>query len=62
MPKSMPEEFRRRAVELARMEGASVSQVAKGLGTSASCLRRWIGLAEVEAGDRNAAIPRSQPA
>jgi transposase len=29
MPKAMPEEFRRRAVELTRQEGASVPQIAK---------------------------------
>ena len=52
MPKAMPEEFRRRAVELTRQEGARVPQIAKDLGISDSCLRRWIQQAEVEEGTR----------
>ncbi len=52
MPKALPEEFRRRAVALARMEGASIAQVARDLGISDSCLRRWIGQAEVEEDSR----------
>jgi transposase len=52
MPKAMPEEFRRRAVELTRQEGASVKQVARDLGISESGLRRWIQAAEVEEGSR----------
>ncbi len=52
MQKAMPEEFRRRAVELTRQEGATVPQIAKDLGISDSCLRRWIQQAEVEEGTR----------
>lgn len=52
MPRAMPEEFRRRAVELTRQEGARVPQIAKDLGVSDSCLRRWVQLAEVEEGSR----------
>ncbi len=52
MSKALPEEFRRRAVALARMEGASIAQVARDLGISDSCLRRWIGQAEVEEDSR----------
>jgi transposase-like protein len=48
----MSEEFRRRAVELARQDGVSVGQVARDLGISESCLRRWMRLAEVEEGSR----------
>jgi len=52
MPKAMPEEFRRRAVELTRQEGASVKQVARDLGISESGLRRWMQQAEIEEGTR----------
>ena len=52
MPKAMSGEFRRRAVELARQDGVSVGQVARDLGISESCLRRWMRLAEVEEGSR----------
>lgn len=31
MPKAMPEEFRRRAVELTRQEGASVPQIGRAI-------------------------------
>ena len=52
MPAPHPAEFRRRAVELARQEGASVAQVAKDLGVSESGLRRWMSLDDVETGRR----------
>lgn len=50
MPAPHPPEFRRRAVGLARQEGASVAQVAKDLGISESGLRRWMALDDVEGG------------
>lgn len=50
MPAAHPEEFRRRAVNLAREDGASVAQVAKDLGISESCLRRWMSIDDVDAG------------
>jgi transposase len=34
-------EFKREAVELTRMEGVSVSQIAKDLGIGADMLSRW---------------------
>jgi transposase len=52
MPAPYPEEFRRRAVELASQPGASVAQVARDLGIAESGLRRWMAAAEVEAGTR----------
>ncbi|NKY19542.1 transposase [Tsukamurella spumae] len=52
MPKAKPEEFRRRAVKLAREDGASVAQVAKDLGISESGLRRWMSIDDVDAGRR----------
>ena len=52
MPAAHPEEFRRRAVELARLREKPIAQIAKDLGISESCLRRWMGQAEVEEGHK----------
>lgn len=52
MPAAKPEEFRHRAVELARLGDKSVAQIAKDLGISESGLRRWMSQAEVEEGSR----------
>ena len=45
-------EFRRRAVELVRLRGKRIAQIAKDLGISESCLRRWIDQADVEEGHK----------
>ena len=50
MPVAKPPEFRRRAVELARRREQPVAQIAKDLGISESCLRRWMALDDVDAG------------
>ena len=50
MPAAHPPEFRRRAVELARQKTAPVSQVAKDLGISESCLRNWLARADIDDG------------
>jgi transposase len=50
MPAKRPLEFRRRAVELARLKEKPVAQIAKDLGISESCLRRWMGVDDVDAG------------
>ena len=52
MPAAHPEEFRRRAVELARLREKPIAQIARDLGISESCLRRWIDLADVEEGHK----------
>ena len=44
MPEAKPLEFRRRAVELARQGEQPVAQIAKDLGISALCLRRWMAV------------------
>jgi len=49
MPAKRPLEFRRRAVELARLKEKPVAQIAKDLGISESCLRRWMGVDDVDA-------------
>jgi transposase len=48
MPAAKPPEFRRRALDLVAL-GQPVVRVAKDLGISESCLRRWI---EVDAVDK----------
>jgi transposase-like protein len=55
MPAPHPPEFRRRAVELARLGDRPISQIAKSLGISESCLRNWIAQADADekgGGDR----------
>ncbi|WP_461369430.1 transposase [Candidatus Darwinibacter acetoxidans] len=48
MPAPHPPEFRRRAVELARERSKPVAALAKDLGISESCLRRWMDQAETD--------------
>ena len=50
MPAPRPPEFRRRAVELARLREKPIAQIAKDLGISESCLRRWMDQADVDEG------------
>ena len=52
MPAAKPPEFRRRAVELARSGQHPVAKIAKDLGISESCLRRWMARDDVDAGRR----------
>ena len=52
MPRSHPPEFRRRAVELARLREKPVAEVARDLGISDSCLRNWMAQAAVDDGSR----------
>ena len=48
MPAPHPLEFRRRAVELARVGDKRVAEVAKDLGISESCLRNWLAQADAD--------------
>jgi transposase-like protein len=50
MPAAKPEEFRRRAVELARLGQKPVAEIARDLGVSESGLRRWMAQTDVEDG------------
>ena len=45
-------EFRRRAVELARLREKPIAQVAKDLGVAESGLRRWMAQADIDEGKR----------
>jgi len=50
MPAPHPPEFRKRAVELARLREKPVKDIAKDLGISESCLRNWMSRADVDEG------------
>ena len=50
MPAFHPAEFRRRAVELARLGEQPIAALAKQLSISESCLRNW--MAQADADDR----------
>ncbi len=52
MPKAFPEEFRRDVIAVARKGDATVAQVAKDFGISASCLQRWLKIADIEDGNK----------
>ena len=52
MPRPHPPEFRRRAVELARLREKPTAKIAEDLGISDSCLRNWMHKADVEDGRR----------
>lgn len=52
MPAAKPPEFRRRAVDLVRRGEQSVPQIAKDLGISVSCPRRWVSIDDVDTGRR----------
>lgn len=48
MPAPHPAEFRRRAVELARLGEQPVAALAKQLSISESCLRNWMAQADAD--------------
>jgi transposase len=62
MPRAHPPEFRQRAVELARSGDAPVSQIAKDLGISDSCLRGWVRQADLDDGRRDDGVTSGERA
>ena len=48
MPAPHPPEFRRRAIELARVGEQPIAAVAKQLSISESCLRNWVAQADAD--------------
>jgi transposase len=52
MPAARSPEFRRRAVELARLREKPIAQIAKDLGVAESGLRRWMAQADIDDGKR----------
>lgn len=53
MSAAKPREFRRRAVELARLREKPIAEIARDLGISESCLRRWMDQADVDEGHKS---------
>ena len=60
MPRPHPPEFRRRAVELARLHEKPTAQIAEDLGISDSCLRNWIRQADIDDGRRDGTSSNAQ--
>jgi transposase-like protein len=60
MPRPHPPEFRRRAVELARLREKPIAQIAEDLGISESCLRGWMKQADVDDGRRDGSSSTAQ--
>ena len=53
MPAAKSPEFRRRAVDLARLGEKPISQIAKDLGIAESGLRRWMKQADIDEGKKD---------
>lgn len=53
MPAPKSPEFRRRAVELARLREKPIAQIAKDLGIAESGLRRWMAQADIDEGKKD---------
>jgi transposase len=52
MPRRYPDEFRQRAIELARSGDKPVAHIAADLGIATSCLRRWMKEDDIDGGRR----------
>jgi len=52
MPVRYPDEFRQRAVELARLREKPIAKIADDLGIAPSCLRNWMKQADIDDGRR----------
>ena len=52
MPVRYPDEFRQRAIELARTGDKPVAHIAADLGIATSCLRRWMKQDDIDVGRR----------
>jgi transposase-like protein len=50
MPVRYPDEFRQRAIELARTGDKPVTRIAADLGIATSCLRRWMKQDDIDGG------------
>jgi len=50
MPVRYPDEFRERAIELARTGDKPIARIAADLGIAPSCLRRWLKQADIDGG------------
>ena len=57
MPQAFPMEFRRDVIAVARKGEAPLAQIARDFGISASCLARWLKVADREDGRGAAGEP-----
>ena len=57
MPKAFPREFRQDVIRVYRDSDASMAQVAKDFGISASCLKRWLTIDERSSSRAPSAVP-----
>ena len=57
MPAPKSPEFRRRAVELARLGEKPIAQIAKDMGIAESGLRRWMKQADIDEGAKDGLTP-----
>ena len=53
MPVRYPDEFRQRAIALARSGDKPVAHIAADLGIATSCLRRWMKQDDIDGGRRD---------
>ena len=60
MPRPHPPEFRRGAVELARLREKPIARIAEDLGISESCLRGWMKQADIDDGRRDGSSSTAQ--
>ncbi|MGH3922609.1 MAG: transposase [Gemmatimonadales bacterium] len=60
MPAPHPPEFRRRAVELARLGEQSIAALAKQLSISESCLRNWMAQADADESGSDARLTSAE--
>ena len=60
MPAPHPPEFRRRAVELARVGEQPVAALAKQLSISESCLRNWMAQADTDDNGSNSKLTSAE--
>jgi transposase-like protein len=60
VPAPHPEQFRRRAVELARERAKPVAELAKDLRISQSCLRNWLAQAEADENGSEARVSSAE--
>jgi transposase len=62
VPAPHPPEFRRRAVDLARLGEQPIAAIAKDLGISESCLRNWMAQADADDGKSTARLSSDEKA
>ena len=62
VPAPHPPEFRRRAVDLARLGEQSVAVIAKDLGISESCLRNWMAQDDADDGKNSSRLSSGERA